>query len=46
MNFTSNEYSAPRAIEKNQNPGGRFAATSYLKKAQAKDRVYYYCINA
>ena len=27
MDFTSNEYSAPRAIEK-KNPGGRFGATS------------------
>ena len=27
MVFTSNEESAPMAIEKNQNPGGRFGAT-------------------
>ena len=26
--FTSNEYSAPITIEKNQNPGGHFGATS------------------
>ena len=28
MLFTSNEGLAPMAIEKNQNPGGRFGATS------------------
>jgi hypothetical protein len=28
MFFTSNEYSAPTAIKKNQNPGGRFGVNS------------------
>ena len=27
MDFTYNKYSAPTAIEKNQNPGSRFGAT-------------------
>jgi hypothetical protein len=28
MDFTSDKYSAPMAIEKNQNPGSCFGATS------------------